>query len=108
MKIVATRQYDQRARKLLTAEERARAELEIAAAPEGWPVIPGTGGARKARAGRGGRGKSGGARIIYYFWIGERLIYLIDIYAKSDKEDLTHAEKKEIQGFIAQVAPKKA
>ncbi|MCC7016005.1 MAG: type II toxin-antitoxin system RelE/ParE family toxin [Rhodospirillales bacterium] len=108
MRVVATRQYDRRARKLLTAEERARAEVEIAAAPEAWPVIPGTGGARKARAARGGKGKSGGARIIYYFWLGEQLIYLIDVYAKSEKEDLTHAEKKEIRDFLAQAAPKKA
>ncbi|MBM3565509.1 MAG: addiction module toxin RelE [Alphaproteobacteria bacterium] len=108
MKVVATHQYDRRARKLLTAGERARAELEIAAAPVAWPIIPGTGGARKARAARGGKGKSGGARIIYYFWAGRQSIYLIDIYAKSIKEDLSHAEKEQIRRFIAQAASKKA
>lgn len=108
MKLVATRQYDRRANKFLTVEERSRAEVEIASAPEAWPVIPGTGGARKARAARGGRGKSGGARIIYYLWVGARLIYLIDIYAKNVKEDLNHAEKEEIRNFIVRAAPKKA
>ena len=66
MKVVATRGYDRRARKLLTAAERAAGELEIALAPTAWPVIAGTGGARKARVARGARGKSGGARIVYY------------------------------------------
>ena len=108
VKVVATRRYDRQARKLLTAEERARAEVEIATAPEAWPVVSGTGGARKARAARGGKGKSGGARVIYYFWVAARLIYLIDIYAKSEKEDLSNAEKKEIRDFLAACAPKKA
>lgn len=66
MRVVATRGYDRRARKLLTAAERAAAELEIALAPFAWPVIVGAGGARKARAARGGKGKRGGARVVYY------------------------------------------
>ena len=66
MRVVATRGYDSRARKLFTPAERAAAELEIALQPAAWPVVAGTGGARKARAARGSRGKSGGARIIYY------------------------------------------
>lgn len=108
MRVVTTRQYERRARKLLTVEERARAELEIAVAPDAWPVVAGTGGARKARASRGSRGKSGGARIIYYFWTVERALYLIDIYAKSEKEDLSSAEKKEIRSILAALGPEKA
>jgi hypothetical protein len=107
MRVVATLGYDRRARKLLTATERAAAELEIALAPLAWPVITGTGGARKARAARGGKGKSGGARVIYYVVIRRNVLYLIDIYAKSDKEDLTDADKKEIRKLTAalQAAP---
>jgi mRNA-degrading endonuclease RelE of RelBE toxin-antitoxin system len=101
MKVVATHGYDQRARTLLTPPERAAAELEIALAPTAWPVIPGTGGARKARAARGGRGKSGGVRIIYFVMSRCGVIYLIDIYAKSQKEDLTDAERREIRNLVA-------
>jgi len=101
MKIVATRGYDHSARKLFSEAERAAAELEIALAPTAWPVIAGTGGARKARAARGGRGKSGGARIIYYVLTRRDVLYLIDVYAKSAKEDLTDAEKREIRKVIA-------
>jgi hypothetical protein len=101
MRVVATRGYDRRADKLLTAAERARAELEIALAPEAWPVIAGTGGVRKARAARGGRGKSGSARIIYFVVSRRDVLYLIDIYAKSVKEDLTDAEKREIRALVA-------
>ena len=101
IRVVATRGYDRRARKLFTPRERVTAELEIAVAPEVWPVIPGTGGCRKARAARGGKGKSGGARIVYYV-IGRRgVLYLIDVYAKNTKEDLTDADKQEIRRLAA-------
>jgi hypothetical protein len=103
MKVVATRGYDRRAGKLFTPAERAAAELEIALAPAAWPVISGTSGARKARAARGGRGKSGGARIIYYVVSRRGVLYLLDVYAKSAKEDLTDAEKQEIRKLIAAI-----
>jgi hypothetical protein len=103
MRVVATRGYDRRARKLFTPEERAAAELEIALAPAAWPVISGTGGARKARAARGGRGKSGGARIIYYVVTRRGVLYLLDVYAKSAKEDLIDAEKHEIRKLVAAI-----
>lgn len=100
MKVIATRRYDRQARKLLTADERARAELEIAVAPEAWPVIAGTGGARKARASRGSRGKSGGARIIYFAMTARGLLILLYAYAKAEKENLSDAEKKELREIV--------
>jgi hypothetical protein len=103
MKVVATQAYDRRARKVLTPSERAAAELEIALAPTAWPVIADTGGARKARAARGGRGKSGGARVIYYVVVRRGVLYLLDVYAKSAKEDLNDAEKREIRKLIAAI-----
>ena len=65
-----------------------------------WPVIRGSGGARKARAARGSRGKSGGVRIIYYAMTRRGVVHLIDAYAKSEKEDLTDAETREIRELI--------
>ena len=103
MKVVATRGYDRRARKLFTAAERAMAELEIALAPTAWPIIPGSSGARKARAARGARGKSGGARIIYYVVLRRGVLYLLDVYAKSGKENLSDGEKHEIRKLIAAI-----
>jgi hypothetical protein len=85
----------------LSPSERTAAELEIAVAPTAWPVVAGTGGARKARAARGSRGKSGGARIIYYVVSRRGVLYLLDIYAKSAKEDLSDGEKREIRKLIA-------
>src|SRR5258708_32553825 len=57
--------YERRARGLFTEDERKAAELEIGGAPLRWPLIPRTGGGRKARVAKGSKGKSGGAWITY-------------------------------------------
>lgn len=76
------------------------AEDEIAAAPDAWPVIKSTGGVRKARAARGASGKSGGVRIIYYYLVVNEQIYLLDIYAKNEQENITEASKKVLRETV--------
>ncbi|WP_019013166.1 type II toxin-antitoxin system RelE/ParE family toxin [Elioraea tepidiphila] len=100
MRVIASRRYQRAVDRLLSAAERMAAELAIAARPEAWPVIPGTGGARKARIPRAGRGKSGGARVIYFFAAGAETVVLLDAYAKSAKENLTDADRKEVRAAI--------
>ena len=39
-----------------------------------------------------GKGKSGGARIVTNFFIAENIVYLLTIYDKSEKEDLSDKE----------------
>ena len=56
-------------------------------------VIRGTGGVRKIRWAMPGRGKRGGSRIIYYWLTKEEHIYLLTVYAKGAKDDLTAAER---------------
>lgn len=43
-----------------------------------------------------GKGKSGGARVITYLQIVESTIFLLTIYDKSAKENITDKELKEI------------
>lgn len=62
--------------------------------PEAGDVIPGTGGLRKVRVRLAARGKSGGARAIYLLLPARPVIVLMYLYAKSDKTDLSPAEKK--------------
>ena len=45
-------------------------------------------------------GKSGGVRLIYYFWMGPNAVVLITVYAKNEKENLTDADKKEIRKIV--------
>ena len=39
-------------------------------------------------------------RIIYFVVSQRGVVYLIDIYAKSEKEDLTDAERREIRKLV--------
>ena len=78
-------------------------EEEIAVDPGRHPVIPGTGGFRKARWRRPGGGKSGGVRVIYYFMDRPDLIFLADLYAKNEKENLTHAERNQLQKIASEI-----
>lgn len=43
-----------------------------------------------------GKGKSGGARLITHFVIADETVYLLSIYDKSDKENLTDKELEEL------------
>ena len=56
--------------------------------------IPGTGGVRKLRYAIQGRGKSGGVRVIYYFFDEVNPLLALFIYGKNEQANLTPAEKK--------------
>ena len=47
-----------------------------------------------------GKGKSGGARIITNIVISDATVYLLSIYDKSDKENLSDKELTELLKFI--------
>jgi len=101
--IVSLSGYESQVAALLTEEERLAIEFFIACAPEDHPVIPGTGGFRKARWSRGGKGKSGGVRVIYFFLAGPGRIYMASIYAKSRKATLSAADQKVLASLAAQI-----
>jgi RelE toxin of RelE / RelB toxin-antitoxin system len=85
----------------LPETEIARLEQSIAERPDAHPVIAGTGGIRKARWARPGMGKRGGVRAVYYFQTRVGIVYMLDIYAKNEKADLTAADKRELRAIVS-------
>jgi len=75
-------------------------ESAIAADPEAHPIVPGAGGVRKARWGRERKRKSGGVRVIYYYWLRDGEVYMLSIYAKNEQADMTAADKKAARKFV--------
>ncbi len=93
--------FSAKAEKRLSETERDGIIETLAQNPWAGAVIPGTHGVRKYRHGIGGRGKSGGARVIYYFYDEGWPLFLLQFYAKGEKADLTPAERKTV-GKVAQ------
>jgi len=73
----------------------------IAGDPEAGDMIPEAGGVRKVRWTRSGTGKRGGARVIYFYGDAERPLYLLMVYAKARREELTSDEKKTVRKLAA-------
>jgi hypothetical protein len=46
-------------------------------------------------------GKRGGARVVYYFQTRAEIVYVLDIYAKNEKSDLTPADKRELRAIVS-------
>ncbi len=47
-----------------------------------------------------GKGKSGGARIITNFIVTDKVVFLLSIYDKSNKENITDKELKELLRYV--------
>jgi len=91
--VVETRSYLKRASKLMSKEEQFDAVTMIASDPESGAVMRGTGGIRKVRFRLGGRGKSGGVRLIYYFHNLTMPVFLLTVFAKNEKANLSAEER---------------
>jgi len=68
--------------------------------PEAGEVIPEAGGVRKVRWGTKGRGKRGGYRVIYYFHNPAFPLFLLTVYSKNQKANLTNDERAEFKKLI--------
>ena len=71
----------------------------IARNPESGDVIPETGGVRKVRWQRQGMGKRGGARVVYFYHDPQMPIFLLLVYAKAQRENMTADEKKQVRAL---------
>ena len=90
--VVETASFLADAKVCMTEEERTAAISMIAANPDCGALISGGGGIRKVRFAIGGRGKSGGVRIIYYFHSESVPIFLLAVFAKNERANLTRSE----------------
>lgn len=94
--VVETPPYLADAERLFSAEERETIVDIVSAEPRSGVVIPGTGGVRKLRVAASGRGKRGGARVIYLFGGDDMPVFLLALFAKNEKSDLSQAERNKL------------
>ena len=103
MVIIETPTFTRLVTELLSDEEYTGLQQVLVENPERGDVIKGGGGIRKLRYGLPGRGKSGGVRAIYYWIKDNQQIYMLVIYPKSKKDDLTDRETAVLREFVKEL-----
>ena len=99
--VVETPSYLADAERLFSLDERKAIVDRLASDPTCGVVIPGGGGIRKVRFGFGARGKSGGARIVYLFSGANLPVFVLAVFSKNEKANLSTAERNALGGMVA-------
>lgn len=99
---VETKAFRKRLDKLASIETLFALQNELIVNPERGDLIQGTGGTRKARIAdpKSGRGKSGSFRYIYFYVEKAAIVYLLVLYGKNEKDNVSDSEKKEILELV--------
>ena len=100
MTVVETEEFVGHCRPILTSAERDALIAHLGSNPEAGQVLPGTGGVRKIRWATRGHGKRGGARVIYYYYNPSIPLFLLDIYAKNEKANLSGVDKRSLKQLL--------
>ena len=95
--------FARQAESIWSNDERSAFIDFIARNPEAGDLIPDTGGVRKVRWKRQGSGKRGGARVIYFYYQADKPLYLLMVYAKAQREDISPSEKHAVQELAARL-----
>lgn len=88
----------------LTNTERMAILDLIAADPTIGDEIVGSGGARKVRVGGRGKGKSGGYRVITFYTGPDIPVFLLNMFGKGEKANLSKAEVNALRTILDQIA----
>lgn len=97
--IVELPEFLKRALGLLSEEEKASVINYLAFHPQSGGLMQGTGGIRKLRWSAQGKGKSGGVRVIYYYHNGTMPLFLLTVFGKGEKANLSKSERNELAKF---------
>ncbi len=100
---ISTFEFDRQWERMnLDDKDRRRLENEIVDNPQIGAVMQGTGGLRKMRFALNGKGKSGSSRVLYVDFVIFERVYLITAYPKSQKEDISSADREFYKKIIEQ------
>jgi len=83
--------------------ERLAIVTWVASNPSAVDVIEGTGGARKVRFAGKGKGKSGGYRVLTFYTGPDIPVFLLNVFAKNEKTDLTPKERQVLKTILSKI-----
>ena len=99
--IVELPEYLRKSEKLLKHSERQSIVECLALHPESGRIIKGTGGIRKLRWSAKNKGKSGGVRVIYYYLNKSIPLFLLTVFGKGEKANLSKGDRNELATFTS-------
>ena len=91
--VVETKAFSTQAKGRMKSKEVGALIDLLAADPECGDLIRQTGGLRKVRFAVGGKGKSASVRVVYYFYNETMPVFLLAVFAKHERENLSKAER---------------
>lgn len=100
MVIIETPVFSKQLLSTLSEEEYRLFQATLLDQPDAGKLIPGGGGLRKIRWAASGRGKSGGVRVIYYWFTAQGIILLLFMYPKNVQDNLTHDQLKLLKKIL--------
>lgn len=103
MEFIETPTFTRLLADLLTDDEYRVLQNVLVENPAQGDLIKAGGGIRKLRHALPGRGKSGGVRAIYYWIKEDHQIYMLLIYPKSKKDNLTDQETALLREFVKEL-----
>lgn len=89
--VVELETFIRRAKAIMSDAEREAIVALVASSPDTGVALGG--GLRKMRIPRAGGGKSGGYRTIYVFGGSTMPVFLVTVFAKNEKDNLSKAEQ---------------
>lgn len=103
MTVVETVRFLRDAERLMRGSTRSRLIEFIGANPEAGDLIPETAGVRKLRWALPGGGKRGGTRVIYFFHNENLPVFLLAMYGKNEKANLSKAERNVMAKIVKEI-----
>lgn len=100
MLFIETPVFTKQIKALLPDSEYRKLQEALLMRPEAGDLIPGSGGLRKIRWNAPGTGKRGGLRVIYYWDVPDETFFMLLVYKKAKKEDLTQDQIKMLRKLV--------
>ena len=101
--VAETEPFQKKESQLLTDEEKSDLIAYLSENPQSGVLIQNTGGIRKLRWARSGGGKSGGVRVIYYFYSDMMPLYLLTVFGKNEKANISMKEKQILSKLVKEL-----
>jgi hypothetical protein len=101
--VAETGTFQKKANLLLSEEEKSDLIAYLSENPQGGVLVQNTGGIRKLRWARSGGGKSGGVRVIYYFHSDMMPLYLLTVFGKNERANISMKEKQVLSKLVKEL-----